>query len=61
MIWEEKVEDFPGRPVAKNPCFHCRGHGFNPGSGKIPHAMWYSQKKKKSREKNDEANIEASG
>ena len=22
--------DFPGSPVVKIPCFHCRGHGFNP-------------------------------
>ena len=26
--------DFPGGPVVKTPCFHCRGHGFNPWSGK---------------------------
>ena len=25
--------DFPGGPVVKTPCFHCRGHGFNPWSG----------------------------
>ena len=25
--------DFPGDPVVKNPCFHCREHGFNPWSG----------------------------
>ena len=23
----------------------CRGHGFDPGSGKIPHTVWHSQKK----------------
>ena len=22
--------DFPGSPVIKTPCCHCRGHGFNP-------------------------------
>ena len=25
--------DFPGSPVVKTPCFHCRGHGFDPWSG----------------------------
>ena len=25
-------EDFPGSPVVKTPCFHCRGHGFCPWS-----------------------------
>ena len=23
-------QDFPGHSVVKTPCFHCRGHGFNP-------------------------------
>ena len=27
--------------------FHCRGHGFYSWSGKILHAMWCGQKKKK--------------
>ena len=43
-----KIWDFPGGPVVRTPCFHCRGHGFdpwNPGSGtKIPQATWYGQK-----------------
>ena len=25
--------DFPGGPVVKTLCFHCRGCGFNPSSG----------------------------
>ena len=25
--------DFPGGPVVKTPCFHCRGHRFGPGGG----------------------------
>ena len=25
--------DFPGGPVVKTLCFHCRGHGFYPCSG----------------------------
>ena len=24
---------FPGGPVVKTPCVHCRGHGFYPWSG----------------------------
>ena len=27
------VRDFPGGPVVKNLCFHCRGQGFNLWSG----------------------------
>ena len=29
----ETFQHFPGGPVVKNPCFHCRGHGFDPWSG----------------------------
>ena len=25
--------DFPGRPVVETPCFHCRGHAFDPWLG----------------------------
>ena len=32
------VRDFPGSPVVKTLHFHHRGHGFDPWSGKIPHA-----------------------
>ena len=30
---EDVSWDFPGAPVVKTPCFHCRGHRFNPWSG----------------------------
>ena len=26
--------DFPGKPVVKTPCFHCRRHRFDPCSRK---------------------------
>ena len=40
--------DFPGGPVVKTPCFHCRGHGFVLGwETKILHATRHSHKKKK--------------
>ena len=29
----EKVQYFPGAPVVRTPCFHCRGPGFDPWSG----------------------------
>ena len=28
-----KIRDFPGGPMVKILCFHCRGHRFNPWSG----------------------------
>ena len=31
-------KDFPGGPVDKNPPAQCKGHKFDPWSGKIPHA-----------------------
>ena len=35
----KNVGDFPGGTVVKNPpANQCRGHGFEPWSGKIPHA-----------------------
>ena len=38
--------DYPGGPVVKIPCFHCRGCGFDPNQGsKIPHAAQRVQKK----------------
>ena len=44
-IIQKDTWDFPGSPVVKIPCFHCRGLGFDPWSGtKIPHAAWCSQK-----------------
>ena len=30
---DNRIWDFPGGPVVKTPCFHCRGCGFNPWSG----------------------------
>ena len=37
--------DFPGVPVVKTVCFHCRGHGFDPWLGpKIWHAAQRGQK-----------------
>lgn len=41
--------DFPGSPMVKTPYFHCTGHRFTGSTGqqsKIPHAVWYNQKKK---------------
>ena len=33
--------DFPGCPMVKNLCFHCRDAGSIPGRGiKIPHAAY---------------------
>ena len=50
-FWSHKAEatwDFPGGPMVKTPCFHCRGRGSIPGRGtKIPHATWRSQKTEK--------------
>ena len=41
-------EDFPGGPMVKTPCFHCRWHKFYPWSGsKIPLEAWHGGKKKK--------------
>ena len=42
IFWTKEVDsfaqgclprDFPGGPVVRTPCFHCRGHGFHPWSG----------------------------
>ena len=42
-------EDFPGGPMVKTPCFHCRWHKFYPWSGsEIPLEAWHGGKKKKS-------------
>ena len=38
ILWENylrKMPNFPGGPVVKILHFHCRGHGFNPWSGKF--------------------------
>ena len=37
--------DFPGGPVIKTPCFHCRDTGSIPGQGaKIPHDKLHNRK-----------------
>ena len=37
--------EFPGGPVVRTLCFHCRGTGSIPDLGtKIPHAAQYGQK-----------------
>ena len=33
------VKGFPGGTVVKNLSAECRGHGFEPWSGNIPHAV----------------------
>ena len=35
LVWikKNKTQDFPGSPVVKTPCLHCREHGFNPWLG----------------------------
>ena len=33
----KKTEDLPGGPSKESTC-QCRGHGFDPWSGEIPHA-----------------------
>ena len=46
--------DFPGSPVVKTPCFHCRGLGFDPwpggaerqGRSHMPGGMAKKKKKK---------------
>ena len=41
--------DFPGGPVVKTPCFHCRGLRFNPWPGNQDvacHKVWPKKKKK---------------
>ena len=30
LIRKSRLKDFPQSPVVKTPCFHCRGHGFDP-------------------------------
>ena len=32
--------EFPGGPVVRTPCFHCREHRFNPWSGNYNPANW---------------------
>ena len=41
MEWINKMwcRDFPGGPVVKNSAANVGDHGFDPWSGKLPHAM----------------------
>ena len=32
FIHSTNLRDFPGGPVVKTPCFHCKGHRFDPWS-----------------------------
>lgn len=42
------IRDFPGSPVVKSPPCSAGGVGSIPGlETKIPHAMWFGQKKEK--------------
>ena len=42
-------QGFPGGPVVKTPSFHCRGCGFDPGSGKFHVSRGAARKKRKTR------------
>ena len=61
-VLNASLQELPGSPVVKTPCFHCKGCGFDPWLGKNLHAMWCGQKKKKNqtvptRETQDEASV----
>ena len=47
MVKKEMARDFPGGPVLKTPCFHCRGHGLDPWSRELRSHMPHSAAKKK--------------
>ena len=47
--------DHPGCSVVKTPCFHCRGHRFNPWQGNLTsHTLPDAVKKKKKKKVEDE-------
>ena len=49
---KEKDRDFPGGPVVKTPCFHCRGNGLDLWSGnKDPTHHRAQPNRKKGRER----------
>ena len=50
--------DFPGGPVVRTPCFHCRRHGFNPWWGHSSHMPRSAAKKKK---RNSDFTVEKPG
>ena len=61
LMWSstliKNVRDFPGGPVVRTPCFHCRGLRVVPGEGiKIPQAVWHNQDKWKLKIKNPQTN-----
>ena len=41
------IRDVPGGPMVNTLWSQCRGHGFNPCSGKILNAKWPKERKKK--------------
>ena len=41
-----KDRDFPGRPAVKTPCFHCRGHKFDPWSRELRSRVTHGVAKK---------------
>ena len=45
------LRDFPGGPVVKTPCFHCRGCGFILWGTKIPYVPQFNQENKDGTEK----------
>lgn len=51
-VCKARETDFPGGPMVRIPCFHCRLMWFSPGWGvKIPPATQCSQKKKKKKKR----------
>ena len=49
---KKKSRDFPGSPVVRTPCFHCRGeHGFDPWLRS--HKPYDTTKNKKTQKVND--------
>ena len=46
LALESCLLDFPGGPMVRTPRCHCRGLGFDPWWGKIPHAARHGQKNK---------------
>ena len=44
-VLNASLQEFPGSPVVKTLCFHCKGCGVDPWLGKNLYAMWCGQKK----------------
>ena len=52
--------DFPGGPVVRTPCCHCRGPGSIPGQGtEVLQALQHSQKKRKGGQRDLESDQES--